>query len=423
MLIEREMYMSRIRPFIGKDIIKVMTGMRRCGKSVMLELVKRELVREGVSEANFFSYNFEDLTISNLCEATALHDDVCKRVQGAIGKVYLFFDEIQEVLEWEKAINSLRVRLDCDIYITGSNARLLSSELSTYLAGRYVEFVIYPFSFGEFLPLYRQSFPEAGIKECFNAFISFGGMPFLSELNYNENASKVYLSDAFSSVVVKDIAKRNNIRDIDLLERIIAYVMSNMGCTFSASSLSRYFKSQDRRVSVDTILNYLKFAMEAFLFYQVKREDLIGKEVLVSNEKYYIADHGLREAVWGRNNESIELVLENIVLIELFRRGYDVHVGRVGDKEIDFVATRQNEKIYVQVSYMLASESTIEREFGVYNLVRDNWPKYVVSMDELDMSRDGVKHVNIIEFLIAADWNLVFLVFDKSKVYFILLGL
>lgn len=405
MLIEREMYMSRIRPFIGKDIIKVMTGMRRCGKSVMLELVKRELVREGVSEANFFSYNFEDLTISNLCEAIALHDDVCKRVQGAIGKVYLFFDEIQEVLEWEKAINSLRVRLDCDIYITGSNARLLSSELSTYLAGRYVEFVIYPFSFGEFLPLYRQSFPEAGIKECFNAFISFGGMPFLSELNYNENASKVYLSDAFSSVVVKDIAKRNNIRDIDLLERIIAYVMSNMGCTFSASSLSRYFKSQDRRVSVDTILNYLKFAMEAFLFYQVKREDLIGKEVLVSNEKYYIADHGLREAVWGRNNESIELVLENIVLIELFRRGYDVHVGRVGDKEIDFVATRQNEKIYVQVSYMLASESTIEREFGVYNLVRDNWPKYVVSMDELDMSRDGVKHVNIIEFLLAADWN------------------
>ena len=405
MLIERERYMSRIRPFIGKDIIKVMTGMRRCGKSVMLELVKRELVREGVSEANFFSYNFEDLTISNLCEATALHDDVCKRVRGAIGKVYLFFDEIQEVLEWEKAINSLRVRLDCDIYITGSNARLLSSELSTYLAGRYVEFVIYPFSFGEFLPLYRQSFPEASIKECFNAFISFGGMPFLSELNYNENASKVYLSDAFSSVVVKDIAKRNNIRDIDLLERIIAYVMSNMGCTFSASSLSRYFKSQDRRVSVDTILNYLKFAMEAFLFYQVKREDLIGKEVLVSNEKYYIADHGLREAVWGRNNESIELVLENIVLIELFRRGYDVHVGRVGDKEIDFVATRQNEKIYVQVSYMLASESTIEREFGVYNLVRDNWPKYVVSMDELDMSRDGVKHVNIIEFLIAADWN------------------
>ena len=405
MLIEREMYMSRIRPFIGKDIIKVMTGMRRCGKSVMLELVKRELVREGVSEANFFSYNFEDLTISNLCEATALHDDVCKRVQGAIGKVYLFFDEIQEVLEWEKAINSLRVRLDCDIYITGSNARLLSSELSTYLAGRYVEFVIYPFSFGEFLPLYRQSFPEASIKECFNAFISFGGMPFLSELNYNENASKVYLSDAFSSVVVKDIAKRNNIRDIDLLERIIAYVMSNMGCTFSASSLSRYFKSRDRRVSVDTILNYLKFAMEAFLFYQVKREDLIGKEVLVSNEKYYIADHGLREAVWGRNNESIELVLENIVLIELFRRGYDVHVGRVGDKEIDFVATRQNEKIYVQVSYMLASESTIEREFGVYNLIRDNWPKYVVSMDELDMSRDGVKHVNIIEFLLAADWN------------------
>lgn len=242
MLIEREMYMSRIRPFIGKDVVKVMTGLRRCGKSVMLELVRRELVKEGVREVNFFSYNFEDWTISNLCEATALHDDVCKRVQGVDGKVYLFFDEIQEVSEWEKAINSLRVKLNCDIYITGSNAKLLSYELGTYLAGRYVEFVIYPFSFGEFLPLYHQSFIEESIKKCFDAFVAFGGMPFLAELNYNEKASKMYLSDAFSSVVVKDIARRNNIRDIDLLERIIVFVMSNMGCTFSASCLSRYFK-------------------------------------------------------------------------------------------------------------------------------------------------------------------------------------
>ena len=175
MLIEREMYMSRIRPFIGKDVVKVMTGLRRCGKSVMLELVRRELVKEGVREVNFFSYNFEDWTISNLCEATALHDDVCKRVQGVDGKVYLFFDEIQEVSEWEKAINSLRVKLNCDIYITGSNAKLLSSELGTYLAGRYVGFVVYPFSFGEFLPLYHQSFPEESIKKCFDAFVAFWG--------------------------------------------------------------------------------------------------------------------------------------------------------------------------------------------------------------------------------------------------------
>ena len=178
MLIEREMYMSHIRPFIGKDVVKVMTGLRRCGKSVMLELVRRELVKEWVREVNFFSYNFEDWTISNLCEAAALHDDVCKKVQGVDGKAYLFFDEIQEVLEWEKAINSLRVKLNCDIYITGSNAKLLSSELSTYLAGCYVEFVIYPFSFGEFLPLYHQSFPEKSIKKCFDTFVSFGGMPF-----------------------------------------------------------------------------------------------------------------------------------------------------------------------------------------------------------------------------------------------------
>lgn len=405
MLIEREMYMSRIRPFIGKDIIKVMTGIRRSGKSVMLELVKRELRKNGIKDSNFFSYNFEDLSLTHLCTVSSLNNEILKRKEEVEGKIYLFFDEIQEVNEWEKVVNSLRVTIDCDIYITGSNAKLLSGELATYLAGRYVEFVIYPFSFAEFLTLYRKSFPGESVATTFMKYMSFGGMPFLSELNYNEDAAKIYLADAYSSIVVKDIAKRNNVRDIDLLERVIAYVMANMGRTFSALSVSKYFKAEKRKVSVDTVLNYIKFSVEAFLFYQVKREDVVGKEILSTNEKYYIADHGLKEAVYGRNSEDLELVLENIVFIELLRRGYTVNTGRVGEKEIDFVASKPNEKIYVQVSYLLASESTKEREFGVYGSVQDNWPKYVVSMDEVDMSRDGIKHMNIRDFLLLDKWG------------------
>ena len=405
MLVEREMYMSRIRPFIGKDIVKVLTGIRRSGKSVMLELIKKELGEMGVSDSNFFSYNFEDLALSSLCTAEALNSEILTRREGTEGKVYLFFDEIQEVKEWEKTVNSLRVTIDCDIYITGSNAKLLSSELSTYLAGRYVEFVIYPFSFREFLTLYRLSFPDEGIPECFRKYMTLGGMPYLSVLNYNAEAAKIYLEDTYTSIALKDIAKRNNIRDIDLLERVMAYLSGNIGRTFSALSISRYFKSEFRKVSVDTLLNYIRFSMEAFLLYQVKREDVAGKEILSTNEKYYIADQGLREAKYGNNEKDVELVLENIVFMELLRRGYTVHTGRVGDKEIDFIATRQSEKIYVQVTYLLAGESTIEREFGVYSLVSDNWPKYVVSMDEFNMSRDGIKHMNVRDFLLADKWN------------------
>ena len=399
------MYMSRIRPFIGKDIVKVLTGIRRSGKSVMLELIKKELRKMGVSDSNFFSYNFEDLALSSLCTAEALNSEILRRRESTEGKVYLFFDEIQEVKEWEKVVNSLRVTIDCDIYITGSNAKLLSSELSTYLAGRYVEFVIYPFSFSEFLTLYRLSFPDDGIPECFRKYMTLGGMPYLSVLNYNAEAAKIYLEDTYTSIALKDIAKRNNIRDIDLLERVMAYLAGNIGRMFSALSISKYFKSEFRKVSVDTLLNYIRFSMEAFLFYQVKREDVAGKEILSTNEKYYIADQGLREAKYGNNEKDVELVLENIVFMELLRRGYTVHTGRVGDKEIDFIATRQSEKIYVQVTYLLAGESTIEREFGVYSLVGDNWPKYVVSMDEFNMSRDGIKHMNVRDFLLADKWN------------------
>lgn len=307
--------------------------------------------------------------------------------------------------DWEKCINSLRVTLDCDIYITGSNAKLLSGELSTYLGGRYVEFVIYPFSFSEFLELYRSIEENESIQKIFQKYLLIGGMPYLANIRYEDAPSKLYLHDLFNSVQLKDIVKRNKIRDVDLLERIIAYVITNVGTTFSANSLARFLKNEQRTVAPETILNYIKYCCDAYLFYQVKREDLQGKQILASNEKYYIADHGIREAVFGGNTRDINLILENIVYLELLRRNYKVTIGKIGNKEIDFVCNKQDEKLYIQVCYLLASDETVQREFGEYDSIRDNYPKYVVSLDEFDMSRNGIKHRNIRDFLLAEEWN------------------
>ena len=268
-----------------------------------------------------------------------------------------------------------------------------------------MEFVIYPFSFTEFLELYRTIEPEEEIQNCFQKYLLFGGMPYLANLRYTDEPSRQYLTDLFNSVQLKDIVKRNKVRDVDLLERNIAYVMANIGTTFSANSLVKFFRNEHRTVAVETVLNYIKYCCDAYLFYQVKRQDLQGKQILASNEKYYIADHGIREAVFGGNMRDINLVLENIVFMELLRRGYSVMVGRSGDREIDFVCARRGEKLYVQVAYLLASEDTINREFGVYDRIRDNFPKYVVSLDEFDRSRNGIKHRNIREFLLMKEWN------------------
>ena len=404
-MIKRELYMKRIRPFIGLDLIKVITGIHRCGKSVMLELIKQELIESGVNPIQFISINFEDLSYSHLQTAKSLHDEITNRTKDIDGKVYLFFDEIQEVKDWEKCINSFRVSLDCDIYITGLNAKLLSGELATYLSGRYVEFVIYPFSFKEFMELFRTIYPNNSIQQCFQKYLITGGMPYLANIRYEDEPSKQYLHDLFNSVQLKDIVKRNKIRDVDLLERIIAYVIANVGSTFSASSVAKFLKSEQRTVAPETILNYIKYCCDAYLFYQVKRVDLQGKQILSTNEKYYIADHGIREAVFGGNMRDINLILENIVYLELLRRGYKVTVGKTGGKEIDFVCDKRGDKLYVQVTYLLASEDTIKREFGAYDHIRDNFPKYVVSLDEFDMSRNGIKHRNIRDFLLAEQWT------------------
>ena len=392
--------MQRIRPFMNTDLIKVFTGIRRAGKSVMLELVKNELKESGISEENFFCINFEQFSNSQFLDVESLYKKITDFQKNTKGKIYFFFDEIQEVDGWEKCINSCRIDFDCDIYITGSNAKLLSGELTTYLAGRYVEFVIYPFSFAEFFEMNLIKNPNVDKATCFMQFLKTGGMPFLSNFPDDDSAKSLYLIDIYNSVVLKDVVKRNSIRDVDTLERIVAYAFSNIGHIFSATSLSKYFKSENRKISHDTILNYLKFCSDAFLFYKINRYDLEGKKIVTVNEKYYCADHGLREALFGKNIQNIDQVLENIVCLELLRRNYKVYVGKKGDLEIDFIAEKQGKKIYIQVAYLLANEETIKREFSVYNSVKDSYPKYVVSMDALDFSQNGIIHKNIKEFLL-----------------------
>jgi len=391
-MIERELYISKIRPFIGKDVVKVITGIRRSGKSVLLNLLRNE-----IGNPNHSIYlNFESKMNAKYTNGDALYDYVIKKVSGSTAKWHLFFDEIQEVENWEKVINSFRVDFDADIYITGSNAKLLSGELATLISGRYVQFVVYPLSYKEFLQLNEH--------KDFTDYLRLGGMPFINNIIDDENAISLYLEDIYNSVVLKDVVKRNNIRDIDLLERIITYVLANVSKTFSASSISKYFKNEQRKVSTDTVLNYIKACEEAYLFYKIKRQDIKGKKILKVSEKYFVADHGLREAVYGKQEPDISMILENIVCLELLRRGYEVTVGAINSEEIDFVGTKNKETIYVQVAYIMTDKTTVEREFGNLLKIDDNFRKYVVSMDEVNMSHKGIIHKHIRDFLLI-DWN------------------
>ena len=406
-MIKRESYLSQIRPFIDKsELIKVLVGVRRSGKSFMLELIKEELLEKNVTPEQIISINFEDMNYLPLTDAVSLHTYLKEKTDAINGRSYIFLDEIQEVKDWEKCVNSLRVNSDADIYITGSNARMLSGEYATLLSGRYVEFAVYPFSFSEYCQASRLENDNKSLQECFLEYVKFGGLPFLATTPLDERAKNQYLKDIYSSVLIKDIIKRNNLRDVDLLERIIAYVTANIGRPFSANSISAYFKSEKRTVAVDTVLNYLNCCEKAFLFHKLGRTDLEGKEILRVNEKYYLSDHGLRQATYGNNQKDIELILENIVCLELLRLGYKLSVGKNGEKEIDFVCDKDGKRIYVQVCYYLASEKTEEREFGAYENIKDNYPKYVLSMDEFDMSRNGIIHMNIRDFLLNFQKNL-----------------
>ncbi len=395
-MIKREIYMSKIRPFINQNIIKVLTGIRRSGKSVMLELIQEELRLQGISDNQILSLNLESKNNAFISSIDGIYAYISDFASAALGKVYLFFDEIQELDSWETMINSCMIDFDADIYITGSNAKLLSGELATYLGGRYIEFKIYPFSYKEVLDI----MPYQNKAEAFQMYLNRGGMPFLYQFPVDDRSAMQYLNDIYDSIILKDIAARNKIRDIDLLKRMIQFFIANTGNTFSAANISKYLKSEMRGVSAETIYNYIDYCKTACFLHLVPREDVIGKKLLKFQEKIYIADHGIREAVYGNNMRDINQTLENIVYMELLRRGFNVRVGKINSNEIDFVAAAGKEKIYVQVTYILATEETVEREFSVLEAIPDNYPKYVVSMDEIDRGRNGIKNVNIRDFLL-----------------------
>jgi predicted AAA+ superfamily ATPase len=399
-MIKREGYLSKIRPFIDRDVIKVLTGIRRSGKSVMLELIKEELKEQGIPEDRFLSVNFESMKEGYTASLKETYAHVQSFSTDNKEKVYLFFDEVQELPGWEKMLNACMVDFDADIYITGSNAKLLSSELATCLGGRYVEFRIFPFSFREVL----DSMPDADINQAFQLYLTRGGMPFLYQVPIDESSAMQYLNDVHDSIILKDIATRNKIRDIELLKRITFYLMANVGNTFSSTNISKYLKNEQRSVSSETIYNYIDYCTEACFLHLVSREDLTGKKILQFQEKIFIADHGMREAIYGNNLRDINQTLENIVFIELLRRGYDVHVGKHNNREVDFVASLGKEKIYVQVAYLLATEETVEREFSVLKMIPDNYPKFVVSMDEIDRGRSGIRNVHVKDFLLMENW-------------------
>lgn len=395
-MIERELYLSKIRPFIGKDIVKVLTGIRRCGKSVMLELIQRELKKAGIPKTMFLSINFESRALAFTKSADAAYGYIREYAKSHEGKLYLFLDEIQELEGWETFINSCMIDFDCDIYITGSNAKLLSGELATYLAGRYVEFKVYPFSFQEAFEL----LPGYSNADAFQLYLRRGGMPFLYQFPMEEESVKQYLGDIYDSIILKDIVTRYRIRDVEQFKRMLMYLISNIGNIFSAANITKYMKSEFRGISTETLYNYMDYCKNACLLHLVPRHDLIGKKLLQFQDKIYLTDHGIREAIYGNNLRDVNQTLENIVYMELLRRGYEVAVGKNRSFEVDFVAKKGSKKEYYQVAYLLASEETVQREFGAFRGIDDNFPKFVLSLDEFDFSRDGYQHLNIRDFLL-----------------------
>ena len=395
-MVKRDLYLNRITSLIDKDIIKIIVGVRRCGKSYMFNLIIDELLKRGIGKENILLINFESAkyrNVSNPRELDLLVGDLTKDING---KIYMFFDEIQNVDEWEKSINSFRVDYDCDIYLTGSNSKLLSGELATHLAGRYMEIKMYPFSFKEYLD-YKKTLPN---KKAFADYLIYGGFPFLLSLESDIDKTE-YLNDIFNSIFLKDIIERYNIRDAGLLTRIVDFILDNTGKIVSSKSISDYLRTKEKiKVSPKTIYNYLEYLTNACLLYKVKREDLEGKKILSINEKYYCVDQGFNQVRIGRNQINNSRIIENIVYFELLRRGYEVTIGCVGNYEIDFVCKRMGEKIYVQVTRELTHEDVIEREFRPLLMVKDNYPKYVISTDEFDMSHEGIKHLNILDFLL-----------------------
>jgi len=399
-MIKREKYLKRIRPFYEQDLIKVITGIRRCGKSVILNQIMDELRQSGVKDEQIIYINFEFTDYIDINDAKKFNDFIEKKLINK-NKYYVFFDEIQNVDRWEKVVNSLKAKYNenISIFITGSNSDLLSGELATHIAGRYVSFKIYPFTFDEVCELKDiKDKDKYELERTFDDYIIWGGMPQRFLMN-DELQIKTYLSDVYNSIVVKDIIERFKIKDLDLFNKILTFIMTTPSQTFSADSLTKYLLNENIDVSKMTVYNYLEYMCRALLINKADRFDVRGKRILNGKYKYYLTDLGLGQIINNERKRQMGAYLENIVFNELISRGYDVKVGSLDSGEIDFIATRFEEKEYYQVTFHL-SDDIIEREFGVYKNIQDNYPKYVISCDTFDFSQNGIIHKNIIDFLL-----------------------
>ncbi|MDR0595939.1 MAG: ATP-binding protein [Clostridiales Family XIII bacterium] len=396
-MIKREIYLSKIRGFYDSDLIKVITGIRRSGKSVLMSQIIDELKNHGVDDSHIVYINFEDFDYSGYTDPKAFHQFVMDKIKDK-RKYYLLFDEIQAVDSFEKAINSFRVKINSSIFITGSNSKLMAGEFATLLSGRYVSIHVLPFVFKEFLEL-NQMDAASETDKSFEEFLRFGGMPQIYNTN-NERERRLYLKDLYNTIVLKDIVERNKIKNPNLLNRIVQFSMENIGQIVSANSIAKYFKSERIETTVDTVLNYLDKITSALIFSKVNRYDIRGKHVMATLDKYYISDLGFLQL----KNSQIELKigsrLENIVYNELLSRDFLVYIGKTNNGEIDFVADDGEKRIYIQVTDLLGNDEVISREFGAFNSINDNYEKIVLSMDKLDYSRNGIKHINIVDWLL-----------------------
>ena len=403
-MIYRKTYMDQIIPFIDTPFVKVLTGVRRCGKSTVMEMIRQVLHEKGIKEKNIIAYRFDSLEYEEINTAGRLYKEVKSRIIPE-EKMYIFLDEVQEVKDWEKAVNSLLSDFNTDIYVTGSNSRMMSSEISTYLTGRYVSFRIYPLAFSEYLEFRRNYAEVADIYQEFTRYIKMGGFPALQLQEYSLESAYTVVRDIYNSTIFTDIVKRNQIRKVDQLERVVKYTFGNVGQTFSALTLSKYLKSQNRQMDTETVYSYLKKLENAYILHRCSRFDIKGKEILKTQEKFYLADPAFRFSVLGYDENAVAGMLENVVYIELRHRGYDVYVGKLDNTEIDFVAVRQNEKIYIQIAQRIANEETEKREYGNLLSISDNYPKYVLRTDVFAGGNyEGVKTMHIADFLLSDEY-------------------
>ncbi len=401
-MVSREIYLNEIISFVNKPLIKVITGIRRSGKSVLIKLLKEELLRQGVSNQNIIYINFESFKYSDINNARQLYDYVESKITNK-NKYYLLFDEIQEVAHWEKAINSFSVDFNSDIYITGSNSHLLSSELATYLSGRYIQLTIYTLSFKEYLQ-FKKEYSKDSVEDNYSEFENYlrlGGFPSVHSGSIDQEQAYKIVYDIYSSVILRDVIQRHKFRDIELLERVVKYVFDNIGNKFSAKNISDYFKSQNRKLDINTIYNYLNALESSYIIYRIHRYNIRGKEILKTNEKYFVGDQSLLYALMGYKDSLISGVLENIVMLELKRRGFNVYIGKLDQLEIDFIAEKQGKRIYIQIAYKMTELSTIDREYKPLLKIKDNYPKYVLTMDQIWTDNiEGIIHMHIADFLL-----------------------